>query len=269
MRAFDAFSDRHQDSAQGGLLHELAWVDRLRSFRRDPWGARAALAFFGSESCSSGSPLLADRWADRSAKPDLCARLGDQRALISVKLIREGSSTDSDSGPMHHAARWRFESAHLEGALPDPADPSGAPARAALLSHFIDGEPLGAQPAEARAAALDFLIASWDRICHSAVAGSGSDPADWLLIARESASDPAELLDARALRVDQAVAFLRSEPPSIKPPKDGQIGTLGSRLLHLQRGQALSLGAQRDIQIKINAKALFDRAEPLPELALR
>lgn len=253
-------------AADGGLWHQEEILRRLALWRADPIGLGVAIALFGTDALSARrvSPLRMD---DPAAKPDFGARIempdGSCRsALISAKLIR-GSMTRSDARPAHHASRVKFEEAHLHGLLPE----SSLLARSALLEHFIDGEPLSAQPIDRREAALDHLAAHWGLIARSALEGLRDPKPSFLLIsvAESSAADASlSLSETRVLPIEEAIRLASSGAPSLSAPRDGQIGTIGTRWMTLQRGQALSSGPQRDIQTKINAAALFGQAPPLP-----
>jgi hypothetical protein len=260
-------SQTHQDAADGGFWHERALVEALRRWRRDPLGARLAMALFGPEALRAQSGG-ADLMEDAAAKPDLRAWMewgpGTRReALVSAKLARAGS-TDGPERPMHHAARVRFEDAALHGLLP-PND--AFEARGALLAHFIDGEPLSAQDPALAAAAMAHLASSWETVARSAIEGLGDPKATHLVIsvAHVAPDGSLSLSSTHAMEAAGAIALLSSLAPSMSSPREGQIGTLGSRLMHIQRGQALSMGAQRDIQIKINVGALRAACAELPD----
>jgi hypothetical protein len=72
------------------------------------------------------------------------------------------------------------------------------------------------------------------------------------------------LVETRLISVQRAAELIASEPPTLSRPRETQVGSIGSRLMLVQRGQARSLGPQRDVQVKICAAALFEAAGPLP-----
>lgn len=255
----------NQDAADGGYWHQRVLIEALLSWRSSELGARLALALFGSEALGARA-LGAEPMDDPSCKPDLLAWLQPQhggrvQAYVSAKLSRLDSTSDS-SRPMHHAGRARFEEAHLHGLLPE----HNLEARAALLEHFVDGEPLARQDESARDVAMTCLRASWPLVAHSAICGLKDPRATHLVISVARARDDGslELAETRCMLAHSAVSALGALAPELTDPREGQVGTLGNRLMHIQRGQALSLGAQRDIQTKINAGALFKTCSPLP-----
>lgn len=255
----------NQNAADGGYWHQHKLIEALNNWRSNPLGARLGLALFGSDLLRARS-AGARPMDDPSAKPDLLAWMVDERgtrqeALVSAKLAREGS-TASPARPMHHAARVKFEDAEAHGLL--PAD--DLESRSALLSHFLDGESLSRREPEVRERAMVHLRSSWARAAACAVQGHAEPHAGWVVvsIASESPDGTLALALTRALRAADAVAALSAEPPEASEPREEQVGTIGSRMMHIQRGQALSLGAQRDIQVKINAGALFELAPELP-----
>ena len=258
----------NQDAADGGYWHQRALIIALTRWRGDPFGARLAMALFGPDLLAAKS-CGAEPMADPSAKPDLRAWMIDKNgatrhAMVSAKLARLGS-TDSSARPMHHAARVKFDDAADHGLLPH----DDLEIRSALLGHFIDGESLSRQDPEIAARAMAHLSASWPLVARCALEGLGYPRATHVVVSFAEALEDGSLslLQTRALPMQDAIAVLLTEPPSMSEPREGQVGTLGSRLMHIQRGQALSLGPQRDIQIKINAGALFEAALALPDLA--
>lgn len=257
----------NQDAADGGYWHQRELIAALSRWRSDPLGARLLCALFGDAILSARS-AGAEPMADPSAKPDLRAwmigRDGQSiQAHISAKLARIGS-TDSPARPMHHAARVTFENASAHGLMPE----HDLEARSALLSHFVDGEPLAHQGTPSATAALDHLRASWVQVARSAIEGMREPKARWLVIslAEPQADGTLRIAQTRLMSSESAIALLISEEISPSSPRDGQVGTIGNRMMHIQRGQALSLGAQRDIQIKINAAALFYAAPVLEDI---
>ncbi len=261
--------EESKSAADGGLWHQEEILERLRRWRADSLGFALALALFG-EDAARALRLEPLRLSDPSAKPDLGARLLlpgglSRQALVSAKLIA-GEMTSSAERPSHRASRAKFEQAHLHGILPE----SDLLARAALLEHFIDGEPLSSQDPARRERALAHLRSCWRRIAASALEGLCDPKPDFLLISRaERIGSSWRLLETRLLPLSLAIDLAAEGSPAASSPREGQIGTLGTRMLHLQRGQALSLGEQRDIQTKINAAALFALAPPLPEIPRR
>lgn len=254
------------DAADGGLWHQDELCRRLSRWRSDPVGATLACALFGAQALSRAKAAGAERMEDTAAKPDLIAwaLLSDGTRLesrVSAKLI-SGEMTASVSRASHHAARVRFEEAHDHGLLPalDFA------LKGALLEHFIDGEALSRREPEVIQNALDHFQKNWPTIARCAVRGLAEPFAHALVIsvANGKASEGGlSLTETRCWPIERAIEFLLNEPPGLSSPREGQVGVIGSRLMHLQRGQALSLGAQRDIQIKINAQALFNAMPPL------
>jgi hypothetical protein len=113
---------------------------------------------------------------------------------------------------------------------------------------------------------LAFLAAHWRRVASSAIEGVGAPRPDVVAISLADAQDDGTLVlkSTRLLSAGQAIDVLCQLPPVLSDPRDGQVGTIGSKYMHIQRGQALSLGPQRDIQIKINAGALHSAASELP-----
>jgi hypothetical protein len=259
----------NQDAADGGYWHQRALIEALRHWRADPLGARLALSIFGPALWAARS-CGAEPMEDPSAKPDLMAwMVGSDGARIerhiSAKLARIGA-TDSPARPMHHAARVTFEEASEHGLLPE----SDLEIRSSLLSHFIDGEPLARQDPERAERAMAFLRDHWGLVALSAIEGLGDPRATHVAISLAQAlpDGSLRLAQTRTMPSSAAIALLSREAPTMSDPREGQVGTLGSRWMHIQRGQALSLGPQRDIQIKINAGALFLAASALPELDL-
>lgn len=256
------------DAADGGLWHQDELCRRLSKWRSDPIGAPLAISLFGLDALKKASFAGAHRMEDLTAKPDLRAWIRsnsglESGALISAKLI-SAKMTSSISRANHHAARVKFEDAHLHGLL--PADDFQV--RGSLLEHFIDGEALSRQSEDAITQALHHFKTQWPLIARCALQGFQAPYAEFLVIsiAEGKASEQGlTLIETRCCSIDKAIEFLVTEPPSLSSPRDGQVGTIGSSLMHLQRGQALSLGVQRDIQIKINAQALFNA---MPSLEL-
>lgn len=256
----------NQDAADGGYWHQRELAHALSRWRSDRLGARLALALFGPDLLRAAS-CGAEPMEDPAAKPDLVAWMVDANGLrrfchISAKLARIGS-TDDPARPMHHAARVKFDEAGPHGLLPD----DDLEVRSAMLSHFIDGEPLARQDPRLAERAMARLRLSWSLVARSAIEGLKSPQATHLVISLASVEPDGSLRLAhtRALPSADAIEALTRDAPSMSCPREGQVGTLGSRMMHIQRGQALSLGAQRDIQIKINAGALFLHAPPLGE----
>lgn len=267
MSQFSGQSATNQDAADGGYWHQRLLIESIRRWRQSPLGARLVLGLFGTQALSA-SGAGAEPMQDPSAKPDLMAWLSlpDGTRLerfISAKLARVGS-TDSDERPMHHAARVKFEDADRHGMLP----PDDLEIRSALLSHFIDGEPLAFRDPELSMRAMAFLRSGWPMVARSAIEGIDQPKADIVAISKaETLGDGTlQLVETRLISSMEAISALLAEMPKMSSPREGQVGTLGSRLIHIQRGQAQSLGHQRDIQIKINAGALFSVAQPLPPL---
>lgn len=256
-------------AADGGLWHQEEILSRLARWRADPLGLALAIALFGPDAPKARS-LAPLRLSDLSAKPDFGARLlplsgAPRDALVSAKLIA-GAMTSSDARASHHASRAKFSEAHLHGILPE----SDLLARAALLEHFIDGEPLARQSPERLEAGLSHLRAHWGAIARAALEGLSNPKPSFLLISRaEREGDSWRLLETRLLPMGRAVELASEGIPSASEPREGQVGTLGTRMLHLQRGQSLASGPQRDIQTKVNAAALFEAAGPLPALPSR
>lgn len=255
----------NQDAADGGYWHQRALIEALSSWRSSELGARLALALFGAAALGARA-IGAEPMDDPSCKPDLVAWLQPAEgarvsARVSAKLARLDSTSDS-SRPMHHAGRARFEEAHLHGILPE----NDLEARAALLGHFVDGEPLARQEPASRDRAMLFLRAGWPLVAASAIRGIHDPRATHLVIstARALPDGSLQLAETRATPVEAAIAALLADPPELTDPREGQVGTLGSRMMHIQRGQALSLGEQRDVQIKVNAGALFALCPELP-----
>lgn len=254
------------DAADGGLWHQDELCRRLSKWRSDPLGATLACALFGAPVLARAKSAGADRMEDAAAKPDLIAwaLLSDGSRVesrVSAKLI-SGEMTASTSRASHHAARVKFEEAHEHGLLPE----LDFTLKGALLEHFIDGEALARREPETIESALAHYKKSWPLIARCAVRGLAEPFAHSLVIsvAQGKASEGGlALIETRCWPIETAIAFLLGEPPALSSPRDGQVGVIGSRLMHLQRGQALSLGAQRDIQIKINAQALFNAMPPL------
>lgn len=258
----------NQDAADGGYWHQRALASALRHWRSDRLGARLALALFGPDLFGASS-CGAEPMEDPAAKPDILAWMvgsdGVKRLRhISAKLARIGS-TDDPARPMHHAARVKFDEAGAHGLLPD----DDLEVRSALLSHFIDGEPLARQDPDLARRAMAHLRSQWDLVARSAIEGLPHPRATHLVIslAEVQPDGSLRLAHTRSMPSSDAIAALARDAPSMSAPREGQVGTLGSRMMHIQRGQALSLGAQRDIQIKINAGALFLLAPPLSEFA--
>jgi len=101
-------------------------------------------------------------------------------------------------------------------------------------------------------------------------ANSDAEDAGEAFLGAKNESDSQEpivprLVETRILSMERAVEILASEPPTLSRPRESQVGSIGSRLMLVQRGQARSLGPQRDIQVKICAGALFEAAGPLPK----
>ena len=256
----------NQDAADGGYWHQRMLISALTHWRRNPLGARLALGLFGMEALSAQA-IGAEGMSDPSAKPDLTAWmvLNGQRVErnISAKLARIGS-TDSDARPMHHAARVKFDDAGAHGLLPD----DDFELRGALLAHFIDGESLSRQDPVVAQRALAWLRVKWPMVARSAIEGMEFPKADTLVISLAKAQEDGSLslVETRLLSAEWAISELISLQPNMSEPREGQVGTIGSKMMHIQRGQALSVGYQRDIQIKINAGALFSAANPLASL---
>lgn len=255
----------NQDAADGGYWHQRALIEALASWRSSELGARLAMALFGPDALGARA-IGAEPMDDPSCKPDLLAWIqplhgARVQAQVSAKLARLDSTSES-ARPMHHAGRARFEEAHLHGLLPE----HDLEARAALLGHFVDGEPLARQDESARAVAMACLSASWAQVARSAICGLKDPRATHLVIslARTRPDGSLELAETRCMPAESAVFALAASPPELTDPREGQVGTLGNRLMHIQRGQALSLGPQRDIQTKINAGALFKMCQSLP-----
>lgn len=254
------------DAADGGLWHQDELRRRLARWRSDPIGATLACALFGSSAVSGASGAGAEPMEDTAAKPDFKVWIqlpGQERSrvLVSAKLI-SAEMTASAGRPNHHAARVKFEEAHEHGLLPI----SNLELKGALLEHFIDGEALARREPPVIEAALAHYREQWPLVARSALRGLKEPFAEFLVIsvATGKASEGAmTLVETRCCRIESAIEALLAEPPSLSSPREGQVGTIGSRLMHIQRGQALSLGAQRDIQIKINAQALFNAMPPL------
>lgn len=254
------------DAADGGFWHQDELCRRLSRWRSDPIGATLACALFGGPAMSRAKSAGAERMEDTAAKPDLIAwaLLGDGSRLesrVSAKLI-SGAMTASTSRASHHAARVRFEEAPEHGLLPA----LDFTLKGALLEHFIDGEALSRREPELIQNALAHFQANWPTIARCAVRGLAEPFAHALVISvahGKASQGGLDLTETRCWPIEKAIEFLIQEPPSLSSPREGQVGVIGSRLMHLQRGQALSLGAQRDIQIKINAQALFDAMPPL------
>lgn len=264
--SFRGQSAINQDAADGGYWHEEALAGALSRWRRDPLGARLALSIFGQDvlRASSGG---ASSMADPAAKPDLRAWMrwpdgSEREAHISAKLARIGS-TDSPDRPMHHAARIKFEDADQHGLLPVEA----FDVRGAILSHFIDGESLSRQDPAIADKALAHFKAHWSVVARSAIQGMSAPFASHLVISLAKIQEDGALTlqSSRSMSAEDAIAALCAAPPSLSAPRDGQVGTIGSKMMHIQRGQALSLGSQRDIQIKINVGALYLAAGELPD----
>lgn len=255
----------NQDAADGGYWHQRALIDALARWRTSMLGARLALGLFGPMALHAKS-MGANPMADPAAKPDLMAWMidsdGQRREIfVSAKLARIGS-TDSDARPMHHAGRVKFEDAPHHGLLPE----NDIELRGALLSHFVDGEPLSRQEANISSRALDFLAENWRTIARSAIAGQAAPHADFVAVSLAEAQEDGTLAlrSTRIMTAQDAIDVLCQTAPTHSDPRDGQVGTIGSKFMHIQRGQALSLGEQRDIQIKINAGALHAAAADLP-----
>lgn len=264
--AYRGQSATNQDAADGGYWHEAALAGALSRWRRDPLGARLALSIFGPDALRASAGGAASM-ADPAAKPDLRAWMRwpdglEREAHISAKLARMGS-TDSPERPMHHAARVKFDDASLHGLLPQDA----FDVRGAILSHFIDGESLSRQEPEIAAKALAHFQDQWATVARSAIQGMSAPFASHLVISMAKIQDGGSLViqSTRSMSVADAIAALCAHPPALSAPRDGQVGTIGSKMMHIQRGQALSLGAQRDIQIKINVGALYLAAGDLPD----
>jgi hypothetical protein len=267
MSQYSGQSATNQDAADGGYWHQRLLIESIRRWRQSPLGARLVLSLFGSDALSALG-AGAEPMQDPSAKPDLMVwlTLANENRLerfVSAKLARVGS-TDSADRPMHHAARVKFEDADRHGML--PAD--DLEIRSALLSHFIDGEALAFQDPELSMRAMAFLRSGWPLVARSAIEGIDQPKADFVAISKAlpQSDGTLQLVETRLISSIEAIRALLADPPKMSSPKEGQVGTLGSRLLHIQRGQAQSLGHQRDIQIKINAGALFALAPPLPPL---
>lgn len=255
------------DAADGGLWHQDELRRRLAKWRSDPIGAPLAISLFGLDTLKKASSAGAERMEDITAKPDLRAwvkPIGTHsrlEALISAKLI-SAEMTTSLSRANHHAARVKFEEAHLHGLLPE----NDYQIKGSLLEHFIDGEALSRQSPEAIESALAHFKTQWPLIARSALQGLRAPFAQFLVVSTaegKASTGALSLIETRCCTIEDAIALLISEPPALSSPREGQVGTIGNRLMHLQRGQALSLGIQRDIQIKINAQALFNAMDPL------
>lgn len=264
--SFRGQSAINQDAADGGYWHEEALAESLSRWRRDPRGARLALSIFGPDALKASSGG-ASSMADPAAKPDLRAWMrwpdgSEREAYISAKLARIGS-TDSPDRPMHHAARIKFEDADQHGLLPVEA----FDVRGAILSHFIDGESLSRQDPAISQRALAHFCDHWRLVARSAIQGLAAPCASHLVIslAEIQGDGTLALQSTRSMSSEDAIAALCAMPPSLSAPRDGQVGTIGSKMMHIQRGQALSLGVQRDIQIKINVGALYLAAKELPD----
>ena len=264
---YEGQSAINQDAADGGYWHQRQLIEALNNWRSNPLGARLAMALFG-ENALRAKACGAEPMEDPSAKPDLRAWMRKPdgeivEAWVSAKLARIGS-TDSEERPMHHAARIKFEEADEHGLLPG----NDLEIRSALLSHFIDGESIARIDPELRARCMAWLSSGWATAARSAIEGLGSPRATHLVVslAKNSSGGQLELAGTRCIKAGQAAILAAGEAPKASEPREGQVGTIGGKWMHIQRGQALSSGPQRDIQIKINAAAFYASSPELPEI---
>lgn len=246
-------------AAKGGLENQRTLCLAIESFRTDKAGLACVLSVFGAKAPGI-SKITARESDDTTEKTDVvvCATFFDgseAQELLSVKLV--GSQMGAADRPAHHAARIRISECLDRGLF--PSDPF-------LLSccheHFLDGEPMGARdPATLAALTLHWNLAS-KTIAREAVSGNKKRTPTRVAVCL--GSDDGGILDCSTMSAEGAIALLSSEPLCISDPSvPGRVGLVGSRLLSVQRGQSLSYPEQRDVQIKINAMAVFNEARRL------
>ena len=253
------FNDKNSQTAKAGFAHQKAFMRLADRWRSDPLAAALCREFFGPGACARALRIRAVPCPDASAKPDVLV-LADMpegqtlRCAASLKMISSQKIADM---PTHHAGRVPFRQAREHFLFP-----SGDPElESALLEHFVDGESIS-RKSPALLARLEAFYSGENllRLAQCALAGLGDDKADFIALTLCDAPDPQSvtILDARACPCAKAAAFAASKPFRASEPAGDRVGTIGNGFLHLQRGQALSAGPQNDIQIKLNAKALFD-----------
>lgn len=276
---------RNQNAADGGYWHQQWAQQTFRQWRIDPIGYGWA-HFLTRSNLSSLEGIQARPHLLPQSKSDLRIELHwddgrIDRYGVSAKMMREGVTDNPDARSMHHASRVKFQDApqwHIM--TPDNLD-----INAAILSHFVDGHPLSLQESEIKNQTLAWIQSQWQTIAQFALSGGPlePEPADLLLISKAQIldqnslslhewqifSDPHHdcqwfISDSRLIFISEALRCIAQEPITVSLPKDGQLGTIGNSFMHLQRGQALSAGEQKDIQIKINAAALWQWAGLMP-----
>lgn len=257
------------EAAEGGLWHQEEIIRRINLWRTLPSGTRLVLGFWSLEELRNTRTIEARLMENLVAKPDFkiirTSKQGQvEEILVSAKLI-SAQMTASTSRPNHHAARVRFEEAHEHGLLPD----NDIDLKGLILSHFIDGESLSRREAEEQEKVRVFYQSQWGKIIECALAGLRTPKAEFLLISTahsRHSEQGLEVIETKVGAIKPVVEWLAQTPVKLSNPREGQVGTIGNEFVHLQRGQALSLGAQKDIQIKMNAQAIFDHWDSLPEI---
>lgn len=257
----NSVSERNSLAAKDGLAAQSWLVRELILWRRSFTGAGVIRSLFPDAELPFVRRVISEEYVGTSRKPDLWVQLlfaddsVSKREEVSAKLISYGMSDDG-TRPSHHASRVPFRDAARHGIFPS----DDAEVEAALLEHFVEGESLGRRNDVVSERTLAFFQTSKAFIARAAVAGVAPPFASSIAIIREDGDGAREV---RVLSCERAIELLSSPPFVFSSPSDGRVGTIGNNLIHLQRGQALSVGEQRDIQIKINAKALFDAAPRL------
>ena len=255
-----SFNDKNSLTAKGGFEHQREFIRLMERWRIDPIAARIAITLFGHTSCCHSSHLMAGPYPDATAKPDVLVKLiplgsgSPQIARVSLKMI---STEQLSGGPTHHAGRVPFRDARDAKLFPtnDPL------LEAALLEHFVDGESISTKSPDllARLSAY-FSGPNLIDIALLALRGPEEKGLDDFIVITKSTSTPnfVKINDVRILPTVEAATLCAQTPFTASIPNEGRVGTIGNSYLHLQRGQALSAGEQRDIQLKINALALFE-----------